>query len=453
MSDDQPTPRPAIPSPAALASRLQARPVAAPAAPVSHSESARFGRVDDTGTVFVTVGEEEREVGSYPGASAEEALQYFARKYDELAASADLLEARLRNPEVASKEVADGLTTLKEHIASTGVVGDLAALEATVARVEEGLAAKRAEEAQVRAAARAVAAEQREALVAEAEKIAAQPAGSTQWKTSGERMRALLDEWKQHQRSGPKLDKTTESALWTRFSHARNTFDKGRRAWFADLETSRADARSTKEALVTEAEKLATSTDWAPTARAFKQLMDLWRTAGRASRAEDDALWERFRSAQDAFFTAKDEVVAAEDESFRANLVVKEALLVEAEALLPVSDVEAAKAALRGIQDRWEAAGKVPRADLERVEKRMRRVEATIREADEQRWKRTNPEVAARARSMVDQLEASVAATQADLAKAEAKGDTKAAAAATSKLAAQQQWLDQARAGLDEFSG
>ena len=35
----------------------------------------------------------------------------------------------------------------------------------------------------------------------------------------------------------------------------------------------------------------------------------------------------------------------------------------------------------------------------------------------------------------------------------EAKGDSKAVAAATSKLAAQQQWLDQARAGLDEFSG
>ncbi|HSF99096.1 MAG TPA: DUF349 domain-containing protein, partial [Ornithinibacter sp.] len=295
--------------------------------------------------------------------------------------------------------------------------------------------------------------EQREALVAEAERIAAQPAASTQWTTSGERMRALLAEWKQHQRTGPKLDKTTESALWTRFSHARNAFDKARRAWFAELETTRADARATKESLVAEAEELATSTDWAPTARAFKQLMDRWRTAGRASRAEDDALWERFRAAQDAFFTAKDEVVAAEDESFRANLAVKEALLVEAEALLPVTDVEAAKVALRGIQDRWEAAGKVPRADIERVEKRMRRVEATIREADEQRWKRTNPEVAARARSMVDQLEASVAATEADLARAQAKGDRKAVEAAQGKLTAQQQWLEQARAGLDEFSG
>ncbi len=452
MSDDQPTPRPTIPSPAALASRMHPRPVAAPA-PVSHSESARFGRVDDDGHVFVTVDDEEREVGSYPGATPDEALQYFARKYDELAASADLLEARLGNPDVSAKEVADGLSTLKEHVETTGVVGDIPALLATVERVEAGLGAKRAHEAEHRAAARAEAAEQREAIVAEAETIAAQPPGSTQWKTSGERMRALLDDWKQHQRTGAKLDKATESALWTRFSHARNSFDKNRRAWFADLETSRADARSAKESLVAEAEALSTSTDWTPTARAFKQLMDRWRAAGRASRADDDALWERFRAAQDAFFTAKDQVAAAEDEEFRANLVVKEEILLEAEALLPVTDVETAKASLRGIQDRWEKAGKVPRADLERVEKRMRRVETAVREADEQRWTRTNPEVAARARSLVDQLESSVAAIETDVAAAEAKGDAKAAEAARGRLAAQQEWLEQARAGLDEFGG
>ena len=452
MSDDKPTPRPTIPSPAAIAARVHARPAAAPA-PVSHSESARFGRVDDEGHVFVTVEGEEREVGSYPGATPEEALQYFARKYDELAASADLLEARLANPDVSAKEVAEGLSTLKEHLAEAHVVGDLAALNTTVERVEAGLEAKRSHEAEHRAAARAEATEAREAIVAEAETIAGQPPGSTQWKTSGDRMRALLDDWKQHQRSGAKLDKTTESALWTRFSHARNTFDKGRRAWFADLESTRADAKSAKEALVREAEALSKSTDWTPTARAYTQLMDRWRAAGRAARSDDDALWERFRAAQDAFFAAKDEVAAAEDEEFRGNLVVKEELLTEAEAILPVTDLEAAKAVLRSVQDRWEQAGKVPRGDLERVEKRMRRVEAAVREAEDTKWERSNPEVAARAQSMVDQLEASVAALEAEVAAARAKGDAKKAEAARGRLEAQQVWLDQARAGLDEFGG
>ena len=109
-----PAPKPAIPSPAALASRMAARPTPAAVAPVVHarSDSAQFGRVDDEGHVFVTVGDEEREVGSYPNATPDEALQYFARKYDEVAASADLLVQRLAKPEVQAKEVADGLSTL-----------------------------------------------------------------------------------------------------------------------------------------------------------------------------------------------------------------------------------------------------------------------------------------------------------------------------------------------------
>ncbi|MGL5909601.1 MAG: DUF349 domain-containing protein, partial [Phycicoccus sp.] len=181
--------------------------------------------------------------------------------------------------------------------------------------------------------------------------------------------------------------------------------------------------------------------------------MEQWRRAGRAARNDDDALWQRFRTAQDTFFAAKDQVAAAEDEEFRANLAAKEQLLVEAEALLPVAEVETAKAALRGIQDRWEGAGKVPRSDLDRVEKRMRAVEKAVRDADERRWRATNPEVAARARSLADQLEASVATVEAELVAAEAAGDQAAAAAAQRRLDTQRQWLDQARAGLDEFGG
>lgn len=452
MTDQPPTPS-AIPSPAALASRMAARPhPVAPAAP-SHSESARFGRVDEAGTVFVTVGDEEREVGSYPGATPEEALQYFARKYDELRGLADLLTARVANPEVPAKEIADALATLRTQIADARVVGDLPGLDAQLTGVDEALATKRAEEQARRAQARAEAVAAREQLVAEAEQIAAQPEASIQWKRSGERMRELLDTWKQQQRGGAKIDKPTENALWQRFSHARNSFDKARKSHFAHLDETRGAARATKEKLVAEAEQLSTSTDWAPSARAFKNLMDQWRQAGRASRGDDDALWERFRAAQDAFFTAKDAVAAAEDESFRANLAVKEALLVEADALLPITDLDAAKTALRSIQDRWDRAGKVPRADIERVEKAMRRVETAVREAEEKKWKASNPEVAARANSMVTQLESSLATLRDDLAKAEAKGSAAKVADLTSRIQAQEQWLAQARAGLDEFGG
>ena len=126
---------------------------------------------------------------------------------------------------------------------------------------------------------------------------------------------------------------------------------------------------------------------------------------------------------RDAFFNAKDAEAAKEDEAHQGNLEVKEGLLAEAEALLPVKDLERTKAALRRIQERWEAAGKVPRAAIDRMEKGMRRVEQTVREAEDKKWASSNPELSARASSMVTQLESKVAELQADVEAAEAKGD------------------------------
>ena len=456
VSDETSAPRPQAPSPAAMARLAPTRPAATPAPEIpgmsdDHSASAAFGRVDDEGRVFVRDGEGEREVGSYPGATAEEALLYFARKYDELFASAALLRQRLDTPEVSAKEIADGLKSLHEHAEEPNVVGDLPALAALISEVDAGLAANRKVESEQRAAAKKVATAEREVIVAEAEKIAAQPVEKVQWKQSTSRMRALLDEWKVHQRGKVRLDKDVEAALWQRFSKARNGFDKARRSHFAHLEQSRGESKAHKEELVAEAERLSTSTDWNATAGAFKRLMDQWRRAGRAGRADDDRLWERFRTAQDAFFNAKDAEAAKEDEAFRENLVVKEAILAEAQALLPVKDLEKTKAALRDIQDRWEAAGKVPRGDIDRMEKGMRRVEQTVRDAEDRKWASSNPELSARAASMAAQLEAKVAELQSDLDKAEAKGDASRAAKIREQIEAQQMWLDQARKGLDEF--
>ena len=445
----------AVPTPAARA-KSAPRPTA-PAAPApiltDHSASAAFGRVDENGTVFVRTKEGEKEVGSYPGASADEALTYFARKYDELYASAVLLEQRLAQPEVPSKDVADALKALTAQVNEASVVGDLEALATQLDTIQSGIAAKRTVEQQHRAEARAAAAAERERIVAEAEDIAAQPENRIQWKQSGARMRELLDEWKSHQRAATRLDRETETALWQRFSTARNRFDKARRTHFATLDASHAEAKGAKERLVAEAEKLSTSTDWAATAGAFKRLMDDWRRAGRASRADDDRLWERFKAAQDAFFAAKDAVVAAEEEQYRGNLAVKESLLAEAEAILPVTDLDRAKAQLRVIQDKWDAAGKVPRADMDRVEKAMRRIEQAVRDAEDRKWRSTNPEAAARAQGMVEQLERAVAELKDDLEQAQASGNPARVKKAQDALDARQAWLDQARAGVREFGG
>jgi hypothetical protein len=180
--------------------------------------------------------------------------------------------------------------------------------------------------------------------------------------------------------------------------------------------------------------------------------MTRWKAAGPAPKGVDDQLWKRFRGAQDAFFGARDAANAELDREFADNAVVKEALLVEAEALLPVTNLRAAKEAFRGIAERWDAAGKVPRDRMKDLEGRMRKVEQAIRGTEDDQWRSSNPEARARAADTVAQLESSLADLQARHDKAVAAGNSAKADEHAAAIEARRSWLDQAQKALREFS-
>jgi hypothetical protein len=412
----------------------------------------QWGRVDADGTVWVRTPTGERAVGQYPGASEADALAYFVRKFDDLEAQVKLLEQRIAAGQVSPADTEAGVRRLREAVADAHAVGDLEALAARVTALEPLAQQRRAEAELARQASRARSVEQRAALVDEAEAIAAVDPERIPWKGSGDRLRELFDEWRRLQRE-TRLDKHTEDDLWKRFSHARTSFDRKRRQHFGALDEQRNHAKTAKEQLVAEAEALATSTDWAATAATYRDLMNQWKASGRAARKDDDALWARFRTAQDAFFAARAQAADATDAEFRGNLEVKQALLAEAESLLPVTDIQAARSALRDIQDRWEAAGKVPRSDLGRIEGRLRTIETTIRDAEQDRWARSNPEGRARAEQLVEQLETTIAGLKTRRDKAEVAGKERDVREADQAIQARQEWLEQARRALDEFGG
>jgi hypothetical protein len=403
-----------------------------------------WGRVAEDGTVFVRTAEGERSVGSYPGAPHDEALAYFARKYDELEGQVSLLEARLAAGGVSPKDAAAAVAHLREAVTDAHAVGDLDGLLARLADLDGQVAERRKEADAVRQAARQEALAAKEAIVTEAETLRT----STDWKRTGDRLRTLLDEWK----AAARLDRKTDDVLWKRFSQARTAFDKQRRAHFAELDTQRSAASERKEKLIAEAEELSTSTDWGPTARRYRDLMNEWKEAGRARRDVEDELWSRFRAAQDTFFNARNEVFSTRDADLKANLDVKLALLVEAEALLPVTDARAARTTLRSVHDRWEAAGHVPRSDKDVVEGRLRKVDDAVRAAEEAQWKRSNPEARARAEATVGQLRTSIESLDAEAAKAESAGQADKATKAREAAAARREWLAEAERTLAEFS-
>ncbi|GAB3561030.1 DUF349 domain-containing protein [Spelaeicoccus albus] len=405
----------------------------------------------DDGTVYVTDAAGERAVGQYPDAAPEEALAYYYRKYADLAAQVSLLEQRAASGAPA-QDLRTAASTLAEQLPTADAVGDLPALVRRVDEVTSTIDSLAAEQAKAAEEARAQAFTARDKIVQEAESIADADPSSLHWKQSSARMTELFDEWKSQQASGPRLSKSDDHALWGRFRTARHKFDKHRREYFSKLDQHNAEAKQIKNKLIAEAEKLSTSTDWAATSAEYRRLMSEWKAAPRASRKDDDALWARFRAAQDIFFTARGKKDAEVDAEYAENLKVKEKLLESAEALLPVKDPAAAKNALRKIQDEWEEAGKVPRSAMKSVEARLRAVERAVQDEEDAKWRRSNPRGLERAEGALSQLDDSIAALEKDLDAAKASGDQHKVDKASEALSARRAWREQVVKAAHDFS-
>ncbi|MDC7339941.1 DUF349 domain-containing protein [Streptomyces lydicus] len=404
-----------------------------------------WGRVDETGTVYVRTADGEKVVGSWQAGTPEEALAYFERKYEGLVVEIGLLERRVKTTDLSAKDATTAIDHLRQQVDEHHAVGDLDALRKRLDKLVEAVESRREERKAEKAKQSDEARHAKEKLVVEAEELAA----SEQWRAAGERLRALVDIWK----GLPRLDRKADDELWHRFSHARSAFSKRRKAHFASLDAQREQSRQAKEKLVAEAEALSQSTDWGATAARYRELMTEWKAAGRAQREHEDDLWNRFRGAQDIFFQARGEVFAERDAEQRENLTRKEELAVEAEKLLPVSDLKAARAAFRSINERWEAIGHVPRDARPKIEGRMHAVERAIQESEEAEWRRTNPEARARAAGLTGQLQDAVDKLEQQIGAARAAGNDAKADKLGRELEGRKALLDQALKGLEEFGG
>ncbi|NYF10787.1 hypothetical protein HDC94_001943 [Leifsonia sp. AK011] len=397
-----------------------------------------WGRVDETGTVYVREADGERAVGSYPDGTPEEALAYFERKFTELAGQVTLLEQRVKRG-ASPSDVSKAVATLTATVTTANAVGDLQSL-ATRLEALGGAVTELTEKQQAEAkAAIAAALAEREALVVEAEKLAAQDPAKAQWKTVTAQVDDLFARWQKQQTEGPRLPKGEDNDLWKRFRAARTTIDSHRRAFFAELDSQHRDARNAKQALVEKAEALASKgPDGIP---AYRALLDEWKLAGRAGKKIDDSLWAKFKAAGDVLYAAKSEIDAQENAEFDANLKLKLELVAEAEGILKITDRAKAKEALFSVQKRWDAIGKVPRDQVRVIEDRLRKVENAVRKLDEEHWQKSNPERQQREQGFLGQLNEAIAKLEQELADAKASGDKKKIAAAKEALDARKAWL------------
>jgi hypothetical protein len=391
----------------------------------------RFGRIDDEGTVYVKTGAGERVVGSWHAGTPDEGLAHFARRFDDIVTEVDLIEARLGSGAADPTHTITSLKRIRTSLDEAHVVGDIDGLCSRLEKLTSVAEEKATESRAARETARAEALARKTALVEEAEQIAAE---STQWKSAGDRLREILDEWK----TIKGVDKRSDGELWKRYSAARDGFTRRRGTHFASLDAQRKQATGRKDELVAEAESLKDSTEWAATANRLKELMAEWKAAPRAAKDVEQRLWERFRAAQDAFFAHRSEVFSARDAEQKVSLDRRQALLAEAEALDVDANPQAAQARLREIQAQWHDTGRVAREVASSLDRRLRSVDDKVRAAMDSAWRRTTPE----SNPLLSQMRDQVAEAEARLARAQAAGDAKRVREAEEALTAKRRFLE-----------
>jgi len=430
-----PTPAPGPRPPMPRAPKAAMKPVISAPAPTE-----AWGRVDDDGTVYVREGVDWRAVGQYPDGTPAEALAYFERKFTDLASEVTLLEVRHRRGGASAADLRSAVALVRDKVTGAMAVGDLASLTARIEALDAELAT--ASESEVAAAREAVeqAVAHRTRLVEQAEALAARDPKSVQWKQATSDMTSLFDQWQAHQQNGPRLPKSTAQQLWKRFRDARATVDKHRREFYAELDETHKAARDRKTRLVERAEALAPRGE--DGIGAYRDLLEEWKSSGRAGKKVDDALWARFKAAGDALYGARAEREQADTEASKEKIAERRALLVEAAAVPDEKDIAKARQLLTGIQRRWDDIGRIFPREVERaLDDDLRKIEQALSAREQADWKRNNPETKARANDMTRQLHDAIEKLESEVDAARTAGDARAEAAASEALAARKAWL------------
>jgi polyhydroxyalkanoate synthesis regulator phasin len=396
--------------------------------------------VDESNTVFVNDNGTERQVGQYPNVPAEEALAYFAKKYEDLEAQVRILEQRVASGVTDAKSLKAAHESLNKDLAEPNVVGNIQGLRDRVAKLTSAIEKTFEKVAEERQEAITKAMAQKEEIAAKAEALI-KNMGGINWKKSAQEMTELFESWQKLQKEGPKVPKNLTDPIWKRFSAARAKFESGRRAYFAELDNKFKDAKKIKSTLTEQAEALVAKGSDA--AAEYRKLQDQWKAAGKAGKVEE-TLWARFRAAGDAIFAAKKEQDAELRESQAANLKLKLEILAKVEAI-DTTDLAAAKSEMSKLQSEWVKVGHVPKDEVRKLEDRIRKVEKKISDAEADNWRRSDPAAKARSNSLVEQLEGAISQLEAELAAAPAAKKKEIQA----QIDARKSWLEAAQAAVN----
>ena len=185
-------------------------------------------------------------------------------------------------------------------------------------------------------------------------------------------LQALHDQWRE---VGP-VARDVREEMWNRFKEASTVVNKRHQDFFQNKKENEAANETAKTELCEKVEAIdynnfKSYSEWDEATKAILEIQNEWKGLGFASRKVNNALFARFRSACDNFFSAKAEYFKKAKEESKENLSKKEALCEKAEALAADYDRKGALDEMQALQKEWKEVGVVRRKQGDEVWKRF----------------------------------------------------------------------------------
>lgn len=185
-------------------------------------------------------------------------------------------------------------------------------------------------------------------------------------------LQGLHEQWRE---VGP-VARDVREEMWNKFKEASTVVNKRHQDFFQNKKENEQANETAKTGLCEKVEGIDFSnfksySEWDEATKAILEAQAAWKELGFASRKVNNALFARFRSACDNFFTAKTEYFKKIKEESKDNLAKKEALCEKAEALAADYERRGALEEMQDLQKEWKEIGVVRRKQGDEVWKRF----------------------------------------------------------------------------------
>ena len=175
--------------------------------------------------------------------------------------------------------------------------------------------------------------------------------------------------------TGP-VAKEQREEIWNRFKAASTTINKRHQDFFLGRKQEEEENLAKKTNLCEQVEalnfeSLSTMAEWDAMSQLVIGMQNEWKTVGFTPRKQNQAIFERFRTACDRFFTAKAHYFRSLRETLADNLAQKTALCQRAEELKDSTDWSNTTNAFVALQAEWKKIGPVAHKVSDAVWKRF----------------------------------------------------------------------------------